>query len=142
MDREVQGKSSPINRIKRVSNYKEQKLAKIYSAFFVQKDEGHCTWEFAPGACTLPFWAEEGSNIDLVKVGVYLDNDVVCDIVEIRLDNETIKTQKSGTLLHITTFCKKGVSPVQSGLRATKNGFTPVAEEVIPATAGFFEVED
>ena len=118
-------------------------MTKIYSAFFTQDGEGHCTWEFAPGACTLPSWAEEGDEISLVKTGEYLDDEVGCDIVEIRLSNETIRTQESGTLLHITTFCKEGVSPVQSGLRATKNGFTPVAEEeVIQATAGFFTVAD
>jgi hypothetical protein len=117
-------------------------VTKIYSAFFTKDGEGHCTWEFAPGACTLPSWAEEGTMVNLVKVGEYLDDEVGCDVVEIRLNNETVRTQESGTLLHVTTFCKEGVSPVQSGIRATKNGFTPVTEEVIPATAGFFTVAD
>jgi len=113
---------------------------RIYSAFFTS-DGKHCTWEFNPGKCSLPPWCEEGDIIPLVKIGEYRDQDVRCDIVEIRLGDITIRTQESGTLLHITTWCRDGVKPIESGLRATRNGYTPTDEVVIPAKAGYFTVK-
>jgi len=111
----------------------------IYSAFFLENGL-HCTWEFAPGKCKLP--VPEGTEVKLFVVGKYQDNDVACDIVEVELPNgERLTHQGSGTVLHVTTFCQEGVSPVQSGLRATKNGWTKLSEKrVVTAKAGFFRV--
>lgn len=43
------------------------------------------------------------------------------------------------TLLHVTTFCKKGVSPVLSGKRATEKGFKPVEALEANGTWGIFK---
>jgi len=97
-------------------------MKKIYSAFFLG-DGKHCTWEFAPEKCTLP--CDKGEEVLLEVVGKYQDDEVSCLIVEAILpSSQRLTHQKDGaTLLHITTFCKEGVSPVESGRRATSRGY-------------------
>jgi hypothetical protein len=110
-------------------------MTKIYSAFFA--GNLHCTWEFNPGKCTLP--CEENAEVTLVVIGEYADDDIACDIVEAHLPNgDVLTTQQSGTLLHMTTRVSNGVSPVQSGIRATKNGYNKVEPREVTAKAGYF----
>jgi len=122
-----------------------KKLKKIYSGFFFTQDEEdfHCTWEFNPKKCTLPPQIGEGDAIDLTVVGIYSDDEVECLIINITSDDTpTLAYQKGGkTLLHITTRCAKGVSPVESGRRATLNGYCLYAETErfrVEAIAGYF----
>jgi hypothetical protein len=116
-------------------------MTNIYSGFFLE--QGHVTWEFAPGACTLPAGLQEGSEVEVVVIGKYEDDDVACDIVKVVLPNGKVLTnQGSGTLLHMTTKVGEGISPVLSGVRATENGYTSLPEDQytsLTARADYFK---
>jgi len=88
---------------------------------FKLEDRGHVTYDFNPGNCVLP--VPEGTEVELTWIGHYSDDEVACDILQVTLpDGKVITTQPNGTVLHSTYDCIEGVSPVQSGLRATTNG--------------------
>lgn len=112
-------------------------MAKIYSCFWL-KNGKHVTWDYNPGKCVLP--CEEGASVKVKVVGKYTDKDVDADIVEIVLPSgEILKSQPSGTILHITTATRNGIPPVESGRRATKYGWTEIVPYHIDAISTFFE---
>ena len=81
-------------------------------------------------------------------VAKYHDRDIDADIVQVVLPGgEVLTHQKDGKrLLHITRATRNGISPVQSGIRATaasktadKKGLTNVQPYKIRAKASYFE---
>jgi len=122
----------------------------LYSGFFLMLPilgNVHVTWEFNPGKCTLPKSTFEGREVLVHVVGDYKDEDLSCLIVEVELpDGKVLTHQASGTVLHITTHVEPGVSPVQSGVRATAQGWEHRKNNSLKfvthvAKAGFFRVE-
>ena len=116
---------------------------KKYSGFFLT-DGSHVTWDYQPGNCSLPDNIKVGDTVDVIVVGDYMDDEgYKAEIVHIihpvlgLLD----KQPRTGTVLHITRAVPEGGAAVQSGLRATKNGWTPLtkgSQRRYLAKAGFF----
>jgi len=113
----------------------------IYSGFFEYGGRGHVTMHYNPGKkCFLP--CSEGTEVKIRVIGKYSDTDIDADIVEVILPSgQVLKEQRKGTLLHVTRATRNGVSPVQSGIRATKNPhlIKKVTPYTIRAKAGFFK---
>jgi hypothetical protein len=118
-------------------------MKNLYSGFFYTEPNGtkrHATYQFGSD-CRLPEEVGEGDDVTLKVVGLYGDDEVECLIVEVHLANQVIYHQpnENQTVMHVTVWSADGVSPVQSGLRATENGWTPVDGPEIQAKAGFFK---
>jgi hypothetical protein len=99
-----------------------------YTGLFFDKNtfpeinkETHMTWNFGT-PLIYPDNVKKDTESYVTVIGYYEDEDVSCYIVEY----EGIQKQPKGTLLHITIETKNGVPPVQSGLRATKNGYKKI----------------
>ncbi len=121
-------------------------MTKIYSGFFMGfplHGEVHATWDFNPGGALLPEGIEEDEDVLVHIIGDYKDNDVTAFIVQVETANGIVlEEQPSGTVLHVTTETRNGVSPVESGRRATELGWVPRGDSNPGATfvakAGFY----
>jgi len=97
------------------------RLSKLnYTGIFL-KDGTHMTFNYGL-PLEYPKDIKSGDKAILKVVGEYSDDQVSCLVVEWN----GIKKQPSGTLLHITTKVQNGGKPVQSGQRATKNGYNKI----------------
>ena len=84
----------------------------------------HITLHFAKEESKFPLDMFDGQEYPVWRIGKYEDDDISCDIVMVEVNDEDRFHQfGSITLLHITTYCRDGVSPRESGLRATANGY-------------------
>lgn len=93
-----------------------------YTGIFFQ-DGKHMTWNFG-SSNVFPNGINRNDEATVTIIGKYSDKDVSCLIVEWN----GITNQPSGKLLHITTRCENGVSPSESGVRATKYGYQKVEQ--------------
>ena len=91
-----------------------------YSGVFLENGK-HMTWNHGLPK-QYPNGIKPGDTAELEVIGEYEDDDVACLIVT--WNGET--NQPKGTLLHITTKKENGVGSVESGRRATKNGYDKI----------------
>ena len=114
----------------------------LYSGFFFERNgvQRHATYMFGK-ECSLPDGIKEGDKVTIKVVGTYEDSNVECLIVDVQVTpTRAIFKQPSGTLMHVTTWTDGDTSPVESGKRATENGYKPKDGEMYIATAGYFKV--
>jgi len=97
---------------------------------------GGMTCQFGLG-CKFISTVKEGDLVDLTVVGKYSDAQVECWIVSL----DGITHQENGTLLHITTR-NDGVSPIESGIRATKHGYQEIKPFVMYAQKAHYILAD
>ena len=112
---------------------------RLFAQFLEYGGRGHVTWDYNPGNCSLP--CQLGSDVKILVIGKYSDQDIDADIVKVVLPNgKELTHQKDGKkLLHITRNCRNGVKPVQSGIRATRDGWDSIQPYQIRAKANYFE---
>ena len=121
------------------------KKKNLYSGFFYRDpltgENRHTTWEFGFD-CELPEGVSEGDEVELEIVGGYEDDDISCLIVHLWIGERVFTHQPSEMILHVTMRTSNGISPVQSGIRAMKNGWKTieVGRQRIQARADFFEI--
>lgn len=109
----------------------------------LKKGKKHVTLHYSPGNPQLYPGMLPDEEIPVWKIGEYSDDEVACDIVKI-LVNETEKFTQVDTdrVLHITTKCNTGLSPVLSGIRATK-GYKEIPAEYLGLfKVGFFKTKE
>lgn len=96
-------------------------MSKNYTSIYFPDTRLHMTWNFGT-PLKYPLNVKPQENAKVIVVGKYNDKDVSCLIVTYN----GITHQPCGTLLHITTRFDNGVKPVESGRRATKNGYKKI----------------
>ena len=95
-----------------------------YTSVKVDDVDGHITWQYGL-PLRYPDGVSPGDRTKVTFVGIYEDTQVSCHIVRIG----ELTEQPKGTVLHLTIQAN-GVAPVESGRRATENGWQPLANHI------------